>query len=93
MITTPEPLGTVLYEILGYILRLYNGLNGFNLVYLHRIGDFRGDTRTLRLLRKTSELAVPLGLIDETENKLKILWLSLPGDYRVTDEALLAETT
>ena len=21
------------------------------------------------------------------------LWLSLPGDYRVTDEALLAETT
>ena len=22
-----------------------------------------------------------------------VLWLSLPGDYRVTDEALLAETT
>ena len=22
-----------------------------------------------------------------------LLWLSLPGDYRVTDEALLAETT
>ena len=30
-------------------------------------------------------------------NEMKIavcfLWLSLPGDYRVTDEALLAETT
>ena len=23
----------------------------------------------------------------------KFYWLSLPGDYRVTDEALLAETT
>ena len=25
--------------------------------------------------------------------KDSFLWLSLPGDYRVTDEALLAETT
>ena len=24
---------------------------------------------------------------------VSFLWLSLPGDYRVTDEALLAETT
>ena len=24
---------------------------------------------------------------------INFLWLSLPGDYRVTDEALLAETT
>ena len=24
---------------------------------------------------------------------VRFLWLSLPGDYRVTDEALLAETT
>ena len=45
-------------------------------MYLRRIGDFRGYTRTLRLLRKTSELAVPLGLIDEAENKLKDLILT-----------------
>ena len=24
---------------------------------------------------------------------IELVWLSLPGDYRVTDEALLAETT
>ena len=28
-----------------------------------------------------------------TNQNANFLWLSLPGDYRVTDEALLAETT
>ena len=27
------------------------------------------------------------------DKQVCFLWLSLPGDYRVTDEALLAETT
>ena len=34
-------------------------------------------------------------IVDLIEKKIAVcfLWLSLPGDYRVTDEALLAETT
>ena len=30
---------------------------------------------------------------DNSQIAVCFLWLSLPGDYRVTDEALLAETT
>ena len=32
-------------------------------------------------------------LFEIREIAVCFLWLSLPGDYRVTDEALLAETT
>ena len=32
-------------------------------------------------------------LFENRKNAVCFLWLSLPGDYRVTDEALLAETT
>ena len=32
-------------------------------------------------------------LIEIRKIVVGFLWLSLPGDYRVTDEALLAETT
>ena len=44
-------------------------------------------------------LFICFDLYQESTAYLKIaklqcfLWLSLPGDYRVTDEALLAETT
>ena len=33
------------------------------------------------------------GLFEIRKIAVCFLWLSLPGDYRVTDEALLAETT
>ena len=32
-------------------------------------------------------------LFESRKIAVYFLWLSLPGDYRVTDEALLAETT
>ena len=34
-----------------------------------------------------------LEVVSVTDFAVCFLWLSLPGDYRVTDEALLAETT
>ena len=58
-------------EMLGYIPRLLNGL-----IYLRKIGDFRGDSLTLRLLRKTLVSAAPWRLIDDTENKFKGLFLA-----------------
>ena len=43
---------------------------------LRRICDFRGDILTLRLLRKTSVLAVPWRLINNAEDKVKGLNLT-----------------
>ena len=57
--------------MLGYIPRLLNGL-----IYLRKMGDFRGDSLTLRLFRKTLVLAAPWRLIDDTENKFKGLILT-----------------
>ena len=54
------------FEILGYIPRLLNGI-----IYLRKMGDFRGDSLTLGLLRKTLVLAVPWRLVDDAENKFK----------------------
>ena len=46
-------------------------------MYLRRIGDLRGDYRTLRVLRRTSELVIPWRLlIDDAENKFKGLILT-----------------
>ena len=59
------------FEMLGYIPRLLNGL-----IYLRKMGDFRGDSLTLRLFRKTLVLAAPWRLIDEAENKFKGLILT-----------------
>lgn len=61
-------------EILGYIPRLLNGLKG--LVYLRRIGDLRGDNRTLRVLLKISELQLFCKFIEVAESKFKGLILT-----------------
>lgn len=61
------------FEILGYIPRLLNGVKG--LAYLRRIGDFRGDNRTLRVLLKISKLDPFRRFIEVAENKFNGLIL------------------
>ena len=48
-------------------------------------------TRKLSKSAKTLQVVKPL--IIDVHILQCFLWPSLPGDYRVTDEALLAETT
>ena len=45
-------------------------------MHLRKIGDFRGASLTLRLLRKTLRLAAPRRLIADAENKFKGLILT-----------------
>ena len=48
-----------------------------------------GATSSKVLLSRKEEVKVGKMIVTET---VCFLWLSLPDDYRVTDEALLAET-
>ena len=59
----------------------------FSLLLKDLISDFIFDF--------TAAGVVPCGGRKTEIRKIAVcfLWLSLPGDYRVTDEALLAETT
>ena len=50
--------------------------NAYGFRYLHRIGDVREDSLTLRLLVKTSVLTAPWRLIDDTQYKFKCLILT-----------------
>ena len=59
------------FEMLGYIPRLLNGL-----IYLRKMGDFKGGSLTLRLLQKTLILAAPWRLKEDAENKFKCLILT-----------------
>ena len=44
-------------------------------------------------LTERKEIPISITLFEIRKIAVCFLWLSLPGDYRVTDEALLAETT
>ena len=54
-------------------------------------------TRVVKLQKRAARMILKSDFMTPSEQlsaKLQcFLWLSLPGDYRVTDEALLAETT
>ena len=70
-------------NVIGYILY-------FSLLGVLRIFAPRGYFRKKHMVKREG---IYVAYLCRRLIAVSFLWLSLPGDYRVTDEALLAETT